>query len=151
MKSIPPHENVFAVGKSGPIASFNLIFIRLGWPWVGEFVGFIIMFTCFPTLQNLVLRIYLKHPNIVIAGFSLVVLSLIAARPAAHPPQVQGRSRVPRPYGADRPPSRGRARCREQVQDRRYQGAMDFFFFLCFLFHERIRTRTSSSLHGSKK
>ena len=35
---------------------FNLIFLGLGWPWVGEFVGFIIIFTCFPTQQNLVYR-----------------------------------------------------------------------------------------------
>ena len=34
---------------------FNLIFLGLGWPWVGEFVGFVI-FTCFPTQQNLVNR-----------------------------------------------------------------------------------------------
>ena len=26
-----------------------LIFLGLGWPWVGEFVGFIVMFICFPT------------------------------------------------------------------------------------------------------
>ena len=32
----------------------------MGWPWVGEFVGFTIIFMCFPTLQNLVHR---KHPN----------------------------------------------------------------------------------------
>ena len=31
--------------KSGPNATFNLIFLGLGWPWVGEFVGFIIIFT----------------------------------------------------------------------------------------------------------
>ena len=31
----------------------------LGWPWVGEFVGFIIILTCFPTQHNLVYR---KHP-----------------------------------------------------------------------------------------
>ena len=33
--------------KSGPNATFNLFF-----PWVGGFVGFIIIFTCFPTQQN---------------------------------------------------------------------------------------------------
>ena len=49
-----PHEKIFAVGKSGPIATFNLFFLGLGWPWVGEFVGFIIILTCFPTQQNLV-------------------------------------------------------------------------------------------------
>ena len=36
----PNHEILFAVGKSGPSASFNLLFLALGWPWVGEFVGF---------------------------------------------------------------------------------------------------------------
>ena len=40
MKPIPTHEKIFAVGKSGPNATFNLIFLGLGWPWVGEFVGF---------------------------------------------------------------------------------------------------------------
>ena len=56
IKSILSHEKVFAVGKSGPNATFNLIFPGLGWPWVGEFDGFIIIFTCFPTIQNLVYR-----------------------------------------------------------------------------------------------
>ena len=32
-------------------AIFNLFFLGLGWPWVGELDGFII-FTCFPTQQN---------------------------------------------------------------------------------------------------
>ena len=59
MQSIPTHEKLFAVGKSGPNAAFDLIFLGLRWPWVGEFVGFIIAFTCFPTQQNLVNR---KHP-----------------------------------------------------------------------------------------
>ena len=49
------------MGKSGPNATFNLIFRGLGWPWVGEFVGFIIVFTYifFLTQHNLVNR---KHP-----------------------------------------------------------------------------------------
>ena len=44
-----------------PNATFHLIFLGLGWPWVGEFVGFIlvVIFTCFPTQHNLVNR---KHP-----------------------------------------------------------------------------------------
>ena len=45
--------------KSGPNATFNLTFLGLGWPWVGEFDGFITLFTCFPTQQNLAYR---KHP-----------------------------------------------------------------------------------------
>ena len=57
--SIPTHEKLVSVGKSGPNATFNPIFLGLGWPWVGEFVGFIIIiFTCFPTQQNLAYR---KH------------------------------------------------------------------------------------------
>ena len=36
IKSIPTHETVFAVGNSGPNATFNLFFYGLGWPWVGE-------------------------------------------------------------------------------------------------------------------
>ena len=34
-KPIPTHEKVFAVGKRGINATFNLIFLGLGWPWVG--------------------------------------------------------------------------------------------------------------------
>ena len=41
IKPILTHEKLFAVGKSGPNATFNLIFLGLGWPWVGEFVGFL--------------------------------------------------------------------------------------------------------------
>ena len=44
LKSIQTHEKLFAAGKSGPNATFNLIFLGLGWPWVGEFVGFMIIF-----------------------------------------------------------------------------------------------------------
>ena len=47
IESIPTHEKLFAVGKSGPNATSNLIFLGLGWPWVGEFVGLIIILTCF--------------------------------------------------------------------------------------------------------
>ena len=43
IKSIPAHEKIFSVGKSGPKAAFNLIFLGLGWPRVGEFVGFTII------------------------------------------------------------------------------------------------------------
>ena len=51
IKSIPTHKKKIAVGKSGPNAKFNLIFLGLGWPWVGEFVGFIVIFICFPTQE----------------------------------------------------------------------------------------------------
>ena len=45
-----------AVGKSGPNATFCLVF--LGWVGLGlgSFVGFITMVICFPTQQNLVNR-----------------------------------------------------------------------------------------------
>ena len=51
-KPIPTHEKLFAVGKSGPNATFNLVFLGLGWPWVREFVGFIVTFILFPTQHN---------------------------------------------------------------------------------------------------
>ena len=46
-KTIPTHEKLFAVGKKvAQRPLFNLIFfLGWGWPWVGEFVGFIIIFT----------------------------------------------------------------------------------------------------------
>ena len=44
-KPIPTYEKIFAVGNSGPNATFNLFFPGLGWLWVGEFVGFMIIFT----------------------------------------------------------------------------------------------------------
>ena len=60
------------MGKSGPIVTFVLIFLGLGWPWVGEFVGFIIVFTryhiCFPKQHNLVNR---KYPIAVITTLLL--------------------------------------------------------------------------------
>ena len=61
IKSIPTHEKIFAVGRSGPNATFNFFVLGLGWPWVGKFVGFILIFTCFPTQYNMVNR---KHPGI---------------------------------------------------------------------------------------
>ena len=54
-KTIPTREKLFTVGKSGPT------FLGLGWPWVGEFAGFIVTFTRVPTQHNLVL-VYRKHP-----------------------------------------------------------------------------------------
>ena len=47
VKSIPTHVKIFAEGKSGPNATFNLNFLGLGWPWVGEFDGFILVVTRF--------------------------------------------------------------------------------------------------------
>ena len=52
MKPAPTHEKLFAVGKSGPIATFNLFFLGLGGPRIGEFVGFIIIFISFPIRQH---------------------------------------------------------------------------------------------------
>ena len=34
MKPIPTHGTLFAEGKSGPNASFDLVFLGLSWPWV---------------------------------------------------------------------------------------------------------------------
>ena len=63
IKPIPTHETLFAVGKSGtPMPLLTYFFLGLGWPWVGEFDGFIIIFICFPTLQNFVYR-NRKHPD----------------------------------------------------------------------------------------
>ena len=44
------------MGKSGPNATFNLIFLGLGWPWVGEFDGFIVILSCFSRQHHLVYR-----------------------------------------------------------------------------------------------
>ena len=62
IKSISTHEKIFAVGKK--VAQMPLLtyfFVGLGWPCVGEFDGFIIIFTCFPTQQNSVNR---KHATV---------------------------------------------------------------------------------------
>ena len=39
IKPIPTHEKSFAAGKSGPNATFDLICLGLGWPWVGLGLG----------------------------------------------------------------------------------------------------------------
>ena len=62
IKSIPTHQNIFAVGKSSPNSILEPIFLGLGWHWVGELVGFVTIFSCFPTQRNLASR---KHPNVV--------------------------------------------------------------------------------------
>ena len=49
-----PNPRKLVVGKSGPIAPFNLIFLGLDWPRVGEFVGFILISIFFQTQHNLV-------------------------------------------------------------------------------------------------
>ena len=59
-KTNPKPRKIIAVGKSGANATFNLVFLGLGWPWVGELVGFIVILICFPTQHNLVNR---KHSN----------------------------------------------------------------------------------------
>ena len=61
-KQIPPHEKSFCCGKKWPkfhVFFSSYFFLGLGWPWVGEFVGFIIVIS-FPTHHNLVNRM---HPN----------------------------------------------------------------------------------------
>ena len=53
---IPTHQKIFAQWeKSGPQnATFNLFFLGWGWPLlVGEFVGFIMIFVCFPNPAEL--------------------------------------------------------------------------------------------------
>ena len=52
MKPVPTHEKIFAVGKKWPKCHFKPNFSWVGWPWDGEFVGFIVIFACFPTQQN---------------------------------------------------------------------------------------------------
>ena len=47
IKPILTHDKWFAVGKIGPNATFNRIFVGLGWPWVGEIDGFLIRLICF--------------------------------------------------------------------------------------------------------
>ena len=42
----PNPRKIICCGKKiGPNATFDLIFLGLGWPWVGEFVGFIVIST----------------------------------------------------------------------------------------------------------
>ena len=61
---------------------FNLFFVGLGWSFaVGESVGFIIMFTCFPTQQKLVNR---NYPNEM--GGGRVSTSMCTGRSTAPPP-----------------------------------------------------------------
>ena len=79
IKSIPTHEKLFAVGQSGPNATLKPIkvvllgWLGLAWPWVGEFVGFTIIFVCLLTHPNLVHR---KHP----VNFRLIFTSITLAR-----------------------------------------------------------------------
>ena len=51
-----PTKNYLLWEKSGPIATFNLIFLWLGRPKVEEFAGFIIIFTWY--------ELYVFQPNI---------------------------------------------------------------------------------------
>ena len=84
VKSIPTHEKKIAVGKSGPHATFNLFFLGLGWPWVGEFDGFIIIFICFATQHNVVWYI----ANTVIAS-TLIIPSRVRRRTNTDASQAQ--------------------------------------------------------------
>ena len=45
--------------KVAQMPLLTYFFLGFGWPWVGEFVGFVVIFICFPTRHNLVNR---KHP-----------------------------------------------------------------------------------------
>ena len=60
--------------KVAQMPLLTLIFLGLGWPWVGEFDGFILIFTCFPTQHNLVNR---KHPVLsVVKKFGFCAISV---------------------------------------------------------------------------
>ena len=64
--------------KRGPNATFNLVFLGLGWPWVGEIRRFgKIIFPCFPTQQNLVNR---KYPYVTHDDHNDDVLALLIAQ-----------------------------------------------------------------------
>ena len=53
-------RKVICCGKKWPkMPLFNLFFLGLGWPWVGEFDDFIIIFILLPTQHNVLNR---KHP-----------------------------------------------------------------------------------------
>ena len=71
IKPILTHEKLFAVGKSGPNATLSLIFLGLGWPWVGEFDCFLILFTryTFPNPTEFVNR---KEPVVSYHGSYLI-------------------------------------------------------------------------------
>ena len=53
-----PTKHYLLWEKVAPIPLFGLIFLGLGRPPVGEFVGFMIIFTCFPTHHNMGDRIH---------------------------------------------------------------------------------------------
>ena len=88
-----PPKKVFALGRIDPNATLDLVFLGLGWPWVGEFVGFITIFTCFPTQQNLVNR---KHHTLIrmnVLGFcmdnTVSKRHVAKAHKQGHPPHLQ--------------------------------------------------------------
>ena len=57
---------------------FNVIFLGLGWTWVGGFVGFMIVFTHFPTQQNKVDR---KNRNVADDGKGVANISNNQTKP----------------------------------------------------------------------
>ena len=61
-KTNPTPRKIVCCGKKvARNAPFNLYFLGLGWPWVGEFIGFIIISSmCMPTQHNSVNR---THPS----------------------------------------------------------------------------------------
>ena len=61
-KHSQPTKKKIAAEKKWPKCHFlYLFFFGLRWPWVGEFVSFIMVTLCFPTQHNLVY--YRKHPT----------------------------------------------------------------------------------------
>ena len=54
IESIPTHEKMTLLWeKRVPNTTFNLIFLGLGWPWVGEFVGFIVIIFIYICITNI--------------------------------------------------------------------------------------------------
>ena len=55
-----PRKIILLWEKVASNATLNLLFLGLGWPWVGEVVVLIMIFICFPTRHNLESR---KHAH----------------------------------------------------------------------------------------
>ena len=82
-----------------PLLTYSFSWVGLGWPWVGEFVGFITIFICFPTQPNLVKR---KHPNIAVRGYAPIrlhgVITAVNLRTYTVTPQYRYSSRLQHRY-----------------------------------------------------
>ena len=80
-KTNPNPPKIICCRKKWPKRHFlTNFFLGLGWPWVGEFVGFtMIRFRYFPTQHNLVYRKspYFGFPHKINAGADVYPLGLI--------------------------------------------------------------------------